>query len=53
MRHAATLLTATPMTVETVVQRVGYDNPFAFSVAFKRRMQAAPPDYRKTAGRDA
>lgn len=54
MRQAATLLTSTPGTVEAVAQRVGYDNPFAFSVAFKRHTHITPSEYRyQTTQRDA
>lgn len=43
---AADLLRDTTDSVETVGQRVGYLNPFAFSTAFKRRFGVAPRDFR-------
>jgi len=46
MRQAATLLASTPTTVESAAARVGYSDPFAFSVAFKRNMRITPSDYR-------
>lgn len=46
MRQAATLLASTPTTVEVTAARVGYSDPFAFSVAFKRTMRITPSDYR-------
>jgi AraC-like DNA-binding protein len=46
MRHAASLLASDFYTIETVAQKVGYDNPFAFSTAFKRVMGVSPSAYR-------
>ncbi len=42
MRMAAQLLSSGRYTVATVAARVGYDNPFAFSTAF-RRITGKPP----------
>jgi len=42
MQHAASLLASGRYSVAEVGFRVGYDNPFAFSTAFKR-LQGAPP----------
>lgn len=36
-------------TVAAVGRRVGYESPFTFSVAFKRRYGVSPSDYRRTA----
>ena len=46
MRQAMALLTADFCTIETVAQKVGYDNPFAFSTAFKRHQGISPSEYR-------
>lgn len=46
MRQAATHLLAGNDTVQSIAERVGYDNAFAFSVAFKRLMGVAPAVYR-------
>lgn len=46
MRRAASLLTATPQKIEAIASAVGYDNPFAFSTAFKRLMKQTPSGYR-------
>lgn len=42
MQHAASLLASGRYSVAEVAFRVGYDNPFAFSTAFKR-LQGEPP----------
>ncbi len=42
MHHAAGLLGLPPYTVERVAELVGYENPFAFSTAFKRVMGHSP-----------
>jgi transcriptional regulator GlxA family with amidase domain len=47
MRHAASLLASDFYTIEAVAHKVGYENPFAFSTAFKRVMGASPSGYRK------
>lgn len=46
MRRAAALLSTQSYTVEAVAQQVGYENPFAFSTAFKRHMGLPPSAYR-------
>jgi transcriptional regulator GlxA family with amidase domain len=46
MRRAAALLSTQSYTVEAVAQQVGYENPFAFSTAFKRHFGLSPSDYR-------
>jgi len=46
MRHAANLLLAN-VPVDVAAQRVGYDNAFAFSTAFKRIMGKPPTAYRR------
>ena len=47
MRAAASLLSAEFYTIEAVAERVGYENAFAFSTAFKRRMGITPSDFRR------
>jgi AraC-like DNA-binding protein len=46
MTLAADLLRDTRQTVSTVARRVGYGDPFAFSVAFKRARGRTPSDWR-------
>jgi AraC-like DNA-binding protein len=46
MRHAAALLSSESYPIIAVAARVGYDNPFAFSAAFKRSIGLAPSAYR-------
>nr|MDQ2687456.1 helix-turn-helix transcriptional regulator [Armatimonadota bacterium] len=46
MRRAAALLSTQSYTVEAVAEQVGYENPFAFSTAFKRSLGLSPSDYR-------
>jgi len=50
MRHAESLLEAQAYTVARVAEAVGYDNPFAFSTAFKRVM-GHPPSTTHRSGR--
>jgi AraC-like DNA-binding protein len=47
MRHAAALLSSESYPIIAVAVRVGYDNPFAFSAAFKRTIGLAPSAYRE------
>jgi AraC-like DNA-binding protein len=47
MTLAADLLRDTEDTVAAVARAVGYDDPFAFSVAFKRVRGASPSDWRR------
>src|SRR3712207_3918473 len=42
MQQAAALLSTRTYTIAEVAERVGYDNAFAFSTAFKRWMQVSP-----------
>ncbi len=50
MQHAASLLTETHLTVSAIGQLVGYESEFAFSNAFKRWSDGAPPSiYRRKA----
>lgn len=46
MRQAAALLTATDGKIESIGRRVGYENPFTFSNAFKRWTGRRPTDFR-------
>lgn len=50
MVHAATLLSSASDTIERVARQVGYEDPFAFSTAFKRHFLSSPRDYRRRAG---
>ena len=45
MRYAASLLISGPLSVEAVAARVGYQNAFAFSTAFKRIFGVPPSAY--------
>lgn len=42
MRHASELLAVSDEKIGVIGQKVGYDNPFAFSSAFKREIGMAP-----------
>lgn len=46
VRRAAILLRSSPEPVKNVAASVGYRNPFAFSIAFKRVTGLSPSDYR-------
>ena len=46
MQRAAALLKTTDWTIEAIAHTVGYDNPFAFSTAFRRWMHLPPSAYR-------
>lgn len=46
---AAEHLADESLTVANVAQRVGYDNPFAFSAAFKRHHGVSPSEFRRRA----
>lgn len=47
MRRAMVLLTNDAYSIETVALNVGYQNPFAFSTAFKRHIGVSPSQYRQ------
>ncbi len=47
MQRAAALLLDTTASVEDVASRVGYENSYNFSTAFKRHYGASPREYRK------
>lgn len=49
MRAAATLLASESYSVSEVAERVGYDNAFAFSTAFKRHTGVPPSQFRSRA----
>jgi len=51
MEKAAELLSARGLTVREVAHRVGYRQPAQFAKAFRRRVGAAPSDYRADGGR--
>ena len=48
MRHASELLAISDDKIENIGRQVGYDNPFAFSVAFKREIGMPPSSCRGT-----
>lgn len=48
MTLGADLLRDSSATVAAVGRAVGYDDPFAFSVAFKRHRGVAPSDWRRS-----
>lgn len=48
MQHAASLLPSGRYTVAEVAYRVGYENPFAFSTAFRRTQGASPSTLRRS-----
>ena len=47
IRNACELLTNTDLPVTTIASSCGYQNPFAFSRAFKKEMEIAPSEYRQ------
>lgn len=47
MTLAADLLRTTTATIATVARQVGYEDPFAFSVAFKRTYNQSPTTWRE------
>jgi AraC-like DNA-binding protein len=51
MRRAAMLLESTRQKVGSIATTVGYDNPFAFSTAFKRHTGTSPAEYRENRNR--
>ena len=48
MERARQLLSRTGLTVEAVAADVGYDNPFYFSLRFKKATGQAPTEFRRT-----
>lgn len=48
MQKAMNLLSSTPLNIQEVAARCGYDNVFHFSRAFKKRFGVAPSYYRKS-----
>lgn len=52
MALAADLLRCGGQTVAGVAEQVGYQNPFAFSVAFKRNRGVSPKDFRLAGHKD-
>jgi AraC-like DNA-binding protein len=47
MGRASLLLARSPRTIESIAADVGYGDPFAFSVAFKRQFGVPPSAYRR------
>jgi AraC-like DNA-binding protein/mannose-6-phosphate isomerase-like protein (cupin superfamily) len=52
MKHAASLLKSTNLTVTEVAYQVGYENPENFIRTFRRRYQKTPTGYRKDLSRE-
>ncbi len=50
MRRASELLLVSDDKLTSIAARVGYTDPFAFSIAFKRAMGMSPSQYRKAKG---
>ena len=48
LRRAASLLASSAQPIDTIARQVGYQNPFAFSTAFKRHLKIPPSAYRQT-----
>jgi AraC-like DNA-binding protein len=46
MQHAAKALSSTQKKISLISEEVGFNDPFAFSVAFKRSLGVSPRDYR-------
>lgn len=46
IRNACELLTNTDLPITTIANSCGYQNPFAFSRAFKKEIEMTPSDYR-------
>jgi AraC-like DNA-binding protein len=53
MRRAMALLSSDSYSVEQVAWRIGYNNAFAFSTAFKRHVGVSPSTYREQIRRSA
>lgn len=47
IRNACELLTNTDLPINTIASSCGYQNPFAFSRAFKKEMAITPSEYRR------
>lgn len=47
LERAQRLLVRTTMTVGMIAQEVGFENPFYFTLRFKRHLGVAPTDYRR------
>ena len=47
MHRAAELLASTPTTIDAIARQVGYQNPFAFSNAFRDWIGWRPSEYRR------
>ena len=48
MKMAVKLLADDSLSVNRIAERVGYNDTFTFSKAFKRHFGCAPSDYRKS-----
>ncbi|WP_126555401.1 AraC family transcriptional regulator [Dictyobacter kobayashii] len=51
MREAAAMLISPAISINEIAHHVGYENQFAFSVAFKREIGITPTEYRANARR--
>lgn len=47
MNRARQLLEMTPRSIQAIAAEVGYENPFYFTLRFKRQHGVSPSDYRK------
>ena len=47
IRNACEMLTKTDLPITTIANSCGYQNPFAFSRAFKKEMEISPSNYRQ------
>jgi AraC family transcriptional regulator of arabinose operon len=52
MRRAKQLLEVTPLSVKQIAAEVGFDNPFYFTLRFKKATSVSPTEYRKRLGVD-
>jgi len=51
LHHACQLLSQTSLPIQSIAEKVGYEDPFYFSRLFKKVHGRSPRDYRNTAGR--
>lgn len=47
LQESQKLLSTTELTIETIAEKVGYNDAFTFSKAFKRKIGLSPKDFRK------
>jgi AraC-like DNA-binding protein len=51
LHYACQLLSQTSLDIQTVAEKIGYEDPFYFSRLFKKVHARSPRDYRNTVGR--